>query len=70
MVIIFCFSTMIVSFSSLFIHLSEFIAVLINMFKFGYKFYVVRRNNAIPKQGSSNRNINVKSLYNPITGNY
>jgi hypothetical protein len=25
-----------------------FIAVLINMFKFAYGFYVIRRNNAIP----------------------
>jgi hypothetical protein len=26
----------------------ESVEVLINMFKFGYKFYVIRRNNAIP----------------------
>jgi hypothetical protein len=35
----------------------EFIAVPKNMFKFGYEFYVIRRNNAIPKQGNSYRNI-------------
>jgi hypothetical protein len=28
--------------------IGPFIAVLINMFKFGYNFYVIRRNNAIP----------------------